>query len=162
MIWKDIPCFSPGTISPFLRRCLRPSGRSGRCLPFRGAQSFPPRGRRVYSCARRRTLASSSVVAALARLRFGSNQPVSVSAACTHVAHRLWVCVRDVEQYRFVAILRRRSISEASPLDYDVHLEVPFGVERSPLSTWWRIDTRLSVRESACTRDRWWLTCAPD
>ena len=47
------------------------------------------------------------------------------------MAHRLWVCVRNIEQYRFVAILRRRIISEASPLDYDVHSEVPFVVERS-------------------------------
>ena len=47
------------------------------------------------------------------------------------MAHRLWVCVRDDEQYRFVAIIRRRSISEASPLDYDVDSEVPFGVEMS-------------------------------
>ena len=86
-------------------------------------------------------LSRSSVVAALERLRFGSSQPVSVSAACTHVAHRLWVCVRDAEQYRFVAILRRRSISEALSLDYDVH-PVPFGVERRSAFTWWRIDIR--------------------
>ena len=30
------------------------------------------------------------VVAALARLRFGRSQPISVSAAYTHVPHRLW------------------------------------------------------------------------
>ena len=48
----------------------------------------------------------SSVVAAFARFRFVSRQPVSVSAACAYVAHRLRICVRDVEQYRLVAILR--------------------------------------------------------
>ena len=32
----------------------------------------------------------------------------------------------------------------------------------APLSTWWRIDIRLKVRESAWTRGWHWLTCAPD
>ena len=71
-----------------------------------------------------------SAVVALVRLGFGSSQPISVSAACTHVAHRLWVCIRDVEQYRFIAIFRCRSISEAFPLYYHVHSKVRVGVER--------------------------------
>ena len=39
--------------------------------------------------------------------------------------------MRDVEQYRFVAILRCRSISEVSRLDHYVHSKVPVGVEGS-------------------------------
>ena len=86
--------------------CLRPSGQSGRCLPFRGTQSFPPRGWRVYSCARRRTLV-----------------PVEVSG-CACAPHN-W------KQPTRLGYTRRCSISEASPLDYHIHSEVPFGVERS-------------------------------
>ena len=72
----------------------------------------------------------SSVVGALARLGFGSSQPVPVGTACTHVARHLRVGIRCVEKYRFVSILRCRRIAEASPLDDDVHSEIPVGVER--------------------------------
>ena len=77
-------------------------------------------------------LSRPSVAATLACLGFGRSQPISVSAACTRVAHRLWVCIIcDVEQYRFVAILRCRSISKASPLDHHVNSKAPVGVEGS-------------------------------
>ena len=45
-----------GTIRPSFRQCLPLPGRLGRCLPYRGVQSFPPRRWRVCCCARRRTL----------------------------------------------------------------------------------------------------------
>ena len=96
------------------------------------------------------------------RLRFGSSQPVPVSTACTHVARRLRVGIRCVEKYRFVSILRCRSIVEASPLDDDVHSKIPVGVERSSAFHLVVIAIRLRERKNACTRGWCWLTCAPD
>ena len=44
-----------GTMRLSVQRCLPPPDLSGRCLLYRGAQSFPPREWRVCSCVRRRT-----------------------------------------------------------------------------------------------------------
>ena len=91
------------------------------------------------------------VVGALARLGFGSSQSVTVSTACTYVARCLRVGISYVEKYRFTSILRCRSIGEASPLDDDVHSEIPVGIERSS-AFHLVVGCRLRGRESACTR----------
>ena len=93
-----------------------------------------------------------SLLAALSRLRFGNSQPVPVRTTGKYATHHLWVCIHDVDKYGCVAILRRRSISEA-------FLSITMSIRRSlsalrgdPLSTWWRIGVRLKLRDSACTR----------
>ena len=60
-------------------------------------------------------MSRSGLVAASARFGF------RCVAACTHVAHRVWVYIRDVQQYGFVAILRYCIIPEALPLGHKVH-----------------------------------------
>ena len=82
-------------------------------------------------------LSRSRLVAALARLIIGSSQPVSVIPAA--VASR--------RPPLSITISIRKSLS---------------ALKGAPFSTWWRIDIRLSVRKSVCTRGWRWLTCAPN
>ena len=117
-----------GTIRPSFRQCLPLPGRLGRCLPYRGVQSFPPRRWRVCCCARRRTLvpAERSGCACVPRIW---KQPTHLGQRCPHTPPL--VGMRDVEQFRFVAIRRGRNISKASPLDQHVHSKVPVRIEGS-------------------------------
>lgn len=65
----------------------------------------------------------------------------------------------DVEEYRFVVALRRRSVSEAFPVDDDVRAQKSmFALNGAPLSTCWRTESCLNVKESARTSDWCCLT----
>ena len=73
-------------------------------------------GTRVMATLVERHLSRKSVMVALSCLRRGSSCPISISAACTHMIPGLWVCVRDVRDHGFVAVLE--------PVSY-THLTLP-------------------------------------
>ena len=58
---------------------------------------------------------------ALSRLRSGSSCSILVSTSGTQVNPRLGVRVGDVDKNAFVPEIRCRRVSEASPVDNDVH-----------------------------------------
>ena len=66
-------------------------------------------------------MSRTGVVVALSRLRSGSSWPILVSTSGTQVNPRLGVRVGDVDEFVFVSEIRCRRVSEASPLDNDVH-----------------------------------------
>ena len=70
-------------------------------------------------------LSRSSVVSALARLRLEAANPYRLALPARMWPTACGSAYVTSSMNRFVEILRRRSISEASPLDYDVRSEVP-------------------------------------
>ena len=131
---------------------LQLPGRLGRCLPYLGAQSFPPRGWRVCSCSRRRTLSRPSVVAALAT----SDLEVA-NAYRSALPARMWPtpCESVYVTASSIALLRYSDAvaSRKPPLSITTSIQRSLSaLKGASLSTWWRIDIRLKVRESAWTR----------
>ena len=71
----------------------------------------------------------------------------------------LWVCVRDVRDHGFVAVLERRSVSEASPLVDNIHLEAPVRVEERP--TFYMMADGQSLEGARERVDQWLVLVHP-
>ena len=66
-------------------------------------------------------MSRTGAVITLSRLRSGSSSSVLVSTSGTQVNPRLGVRVSDVDDYTLMLEIRRRRVSEASPLDNNAH-----------------------------------------